>query len=181
MHPRSERTYDSSQDPTANKLTTDRVTVAEAAKVLGLSAEAVRMRVKRGTLASDKVDGTVYVILDAEPTRPNGDQTYNETTDPMVGLTSDQTDLVDTLRSEVDFLRKELKRREEVHVEENRRKDTIIAQLTQRIPELPSASTTERHDSRETFSQASGQSGVAPDSPEAVHRRSWLYRFFFGP
>jgi hypothetical protein len=41
-----------------------RFTVAQAADVLGLSAEAVRMRIKRGTLAHVKEENTVYVLLD---------------------------------------------------------------------------------------------------------------------
>jgi hypothetical protein len=40
--------------------------VAEAADALGISAEAVRMRVRRGTLRSEHVEGTVYVLLDAD-------------------------------------------------------------------------------------------------------------------
>src|SRR4051812_28917763 len=136
------RTHDKSANPTANEHPNNRVTVAEAAQRLGLSAEAVRMRIKRGTLASEKINGTVRVILDADPTRPNEDQTQDRTNE----LTADQTDLVEILRSEVEFLREELKRREEVHVEESRRKDTIVAQMnqtlaqmTQRIPELEPA------------------------------------------
>ena len=52
-----------------------RVTVAEAAQLLGLSAEAVRSRVQRGTLKSTKVGNTVYVLLDdPAQTRPNTDE-----------------------------------------------------------------------------------------------------------
>jgi len=54
----------------------------------------------------------------------------------MANQTDDRTALLESLRSQVEFLQEELKRREDVHVEENRRKDTIIVQLTQRIPEL---------------------------------------------
>src|SRR5215207_8929238 len=49
-----------------------RVHLSEAAKIMGVSKDAVRMRVKRGTLRSEKgEDGRVYVwvngIPDADP------------------------------------------------------------------------------------------------------------------
>lgn len=150
-------TDDLTSDQRANEKPRNRVTVAEAARVLGLSAEAVRMRIKRGTLVSEKSEGTVYVLLNAAQTRPNEDQTSEPTANRTGGLTADQADLVETLRSEVEFLREELQRREEVHVEENRRKDTIIAQLTQRIPELPPASPQEVPGGTSEGSEASGK------------------------
>src|SRR5215218_2128962 len=87
MPPPSERTRDSTEGLTSSERTTDRVTVADAARLLGLSAEAVRLRIKRGTLASEKVEGSVYVILDADPTRPSADRT----TDRTAETTTDQT------------------------------------------------------------------------------------------
>lgn len=45
-----------------------RLHISEAAKVLGISKDAVRMRVKRGTLRSDKdEDGRVYIYLNEMP------------------------------------------------------------------------------------------------------------------
>ena len=37
------------------------VTVAEAAELLGISKDAVRMRVRRGTLRSEKTEGRMHV------------------------------------------------------------------------------------------------------------------------
>lgn len=54
-----------------------RLTVQEAAKVLGMSVDAVRMRVRRGSLDSEKEpDGRVYVYLDGDwsETRPRPDR-----------------------------------------------------------------------------------------------------------
>ncbi len=165
-----------------NEQPTERVTVAEAAQLLGMSAEAVRMRVKRGSLNSAKIKGTVYVLLDAEQTRPNIDQTGgdsnmgSERTDEQ---TRDRTALVDVLRSDVEFLREELKRREEVHAEESRRKDTIIAQLTQRIPELEAPS--EAQEAPVTPSEVAGKDTTPPEQqgPPQERQRSW-WREFFG-
>jgi hypothetical protein len=66
----------------------------------------------------------VFVLLEPDETRPDTDQT------------NDQTALVEILRDQVEYLRAELARREETHLEESRRKDSIIAALTQRIPEI---------------------------------------------
>jgi hypothetical protein len=167
---------------------TQRVTVAEAARLLGTSAEAVRMRVKRGSLRSTKIKNTVYVLLSPEQTRPNQDQTTgavasatNQTQDQTANQTDDRTLLVESLRSQVEFLQEELKRREEVHVEENRRKDTIIAQLTQRIPELePSREgPREPRESPETASEEPHSTHAPPEQQEPSQRRSW-WRAFFG-
>jgi hypothetical protein len=164
---------------------TQRVTVAEAARLLGTSAEAVRMRVKRGSLRSTKIKNTVYVLLSPEQTRPNQDQTSgsvgsaaNQTSDQTTKQTDDRTLLLNSLRSQVEFLQEELKRREEVHVEENRRKDTIIAQLTQRIPELepPTETPQEPREGQGTVSEE-----LSSEPQEPSQRRSWLHRFFFGP
>src|SRR5215211_3022805 len=121
---------------------------------------------------------------------PTPDQTAEQTTNE----TDDRTLLLDSLRSQVEFLQEELKRREEVHVEENRRKDTIIAQLTQRIPELepPKEATQEPRESPETASESPttsrewplGHEGEtygtsAQEAEDSLQRRpSWWRRFF---
>ena len=43
-----------------------RITVAEAAQALGISTEAVSMRIERGQLDSEKQRGRVFVWLDPE-------------------------------------------------------------------------------------------------------------------
>ena len=181
-----------------------RVTVAEAARLLGTSAEAVRMRVKRGSLRSTKIKNTVYVLLSPEQTRPNQGQTRggigsaaNQTSDQARDQTDDRTALLESLRSQVEFLQEELKRREEVHVEENRRKDTIIAQLTQRIPELEpqKEATQEPREGHVTASESPtassrgewplGHEGEtygtsAQEAEDSLQRRSSWWRRFFG-
>ena len=162
-----------------NEQPTEHVTVAEAAQLLGMSAEAVRMRVKRGSLKSAKIKGTVYVLMDAEQTRPNIDQTgrdSNTDSERTDEQTRDRTALVDVLRSDVEFLREELKRREEVHAEESRRKDTIIAQLTQRIPELEPPQ--EPQEAPGTPSEDAAKGTASPEHQESS-RRSW-WRAFVG-
>ncbi len=61
--PQDRRTDAGGSDDTTTRLGT-RYTVQEAAEILGASVDAVRGRIRRGTLDSMRVDGIVYVLLD---------------------------------------------------------------------------------------------------------------------
>lgn len=111
-----------------NRATVRRVTVAEAARLLNLSAEAVRSRIQRGTLDSIKVDGTVYVLLDADQARQDVVRANDQTS-----LIESLQVLVHSLQDQVASLREQLDQERKAN-RENRR---IIAALTQRIPQLP--------------------------------------------
>jgi hypothetical protein len=126
------------------------VPVPEAARILGISPEAVRARIQRGTLPKEKgSDGTVYVWLDADQMRSYGNRTEDATTNQS----SDQTQLVDSLEEQISFLRTELVTRNE----ELRRKDHIIAALTERIPELPAPASSSQ--------EATGAAESGEDAP----------------
>jgi hypothetical protein len=105
-----------------------RVTVAEASEILGITAEAVRTRIKRGKLDSVKEPpdrtGTVYVLLPADQTRPNVDPTSQGQ-----DQTIDQTELVETLREQVAYLQGVIAVRDQelaLRAEEIRRRDTSL-------------------------------------------------------
>lgn len=55
---------------------------------------------------------------------------------------------------------------------------TANATLAQRVPELEAA--TEQRKDHVTTSQEADK-GMPPEQQEPSQRRSWLYRFFFGP
>jgi hypothetical protein len=124
------------------------MTVREATEALGLTVDAVRGRIKRGSLDHHKdPDGTVYVWLDADEARLSDDQPDDQPND-QPRLSEDRDDrgdlLVADLREQVAFLRDlvrasrdELRRERLAREEERRRHDTVIMQITQRIPELP--------------------------------------------
>jgi hypothetical protein len=99
-----------------------RTTVAEAAEILGISAEAVRGRIRRGTLPVERESGTVYVLLD----HPSGDRT----TADQPRTTDDQPD------DRTDLLIAELQDRVRSLEEANRENRRIIAALTSRIPAI---------------------------------------------
>ncbi len=104
----------------------EKATIQEAARVLGISEGAVRKRVDRGTLQSEKgEDGRVYVRLPDWVDKPNSNvevQAYEA--------------LVDDLRGQVEYLREELRTERQRYAEESRENRRIIAGLVQRVPEL---------------------------------------------
>jgi len=108
----------------------NRVTVQEAAQRLGISQDAVRQRIRRGSMRHDKDGkGRVYVYLDPTNTRATP---VHDAPRGTVHDASRSNELVTELRNRIQFLETELTDRKE----ESRRKDHIIAALTQRIPEL---------------------------------------------
>ena len=152
---------------------TRRVTLTKAAQVLGVSKEAVRKRVQRGTLRSDVgEDGRRYVYLDdvggVGPGGLHGD-------DPRY-------ELIATLREQLAEER-----------EARRRADTIIAQLTQanatlaaRIPELEAPSEPRQPpdggagDTDTPAPRSAPEEAQEPSSPPQEEQRSWWQRLFGG-
>lgn len=118
----------------------NRVTVEEAARLLGIEKESVRKRVYRGQLQADKEpDGTLRVYLD-EVSGPYADSRHGQYTDEMHGRSTDNVhgpesasvQLIASLQDQIEYLRRE-----------SERKDAIIMQMAQanaalaaRIPEL---------------------------------------------
>ena len=151
-----------------------RRTVAEAAELMGISAEAVRGRIRRGTLPVEREGGAVYVLLEpAAYDRLTGDQ--SRTTDDRP---ADRTELVDALREQISDLRGQLAEANAAN-RENRR---IIAGLAQRIPELEAAGASERSEAPETVEEApeSAEPRPGPPGAQAGPRRPWWWRRVFG-
>ena len=149
-----------------------RLDVKQAAEVLNISSEGVRKRIKRGSLEAEKgPDGKVYVWLDTDWTGSDAGRTgLDEGSDAQQTADKD-AEAIEILRDQVEFLRAQL----EVWQEEARRKDHLLAALTERIPELEPAS--EAPESPETA--AAGTEGVeAPLATEERQRGFW--RRFFG-
>jgi hypothetical protein len=211
MNSSTERSDNPENQTGTNVHSTVRMTVQEAASALGITVEAVRGRMHRGKYGREKTDdGRVFVILPSDQLT-NGrersdpseshvrfdspDQSENRSSEQAANVReqspetpSERTELVEELRDHVAFLRgelearnEEIRRREEEHREEARRKDTIIAQLTQRIPELPSGSPQESPDTPEVATEDADRGDVPPEPQEPSQQRSWLSRFFFGP
>ena len=107
----------------------DRLTVQDAARRLGVSEDAIRKRVTRGTLEHAKgEDGRVYVYLDT-----GVDAGVDE------GIHPEQSTLISEMRDRIDFLERELEaRREEIQ-----RRDMIILNMSEAMKALPSPASQE--------------------------------------
>ncbi len=168
--------------PTDRKTDRLRLTVPEAAKALGISPEAVRNRLSRRTLDSEKVDGTVHVLIDRDMVRhtddrPNG--TPDDGSADMSGYTA-RDELVDELKDRIHYLERQVEEEREAR----RRADTLLARLMDRVPELEApAPTPVAPETREETAQGSpnGATGPRPPtSPQNGLERPWWRRVFGG-
>ncbi len=153
------------------------ITVQEAARRLGVKEDAIRKRIQRGSLRHEKdpKDGRVYVYLDATQDASQ-DGTYDESQDAAEDTS--YVALVNALHDQVTYLRGVIETRDrelEARTEELRRKDHIIAALTERIPELEPAS--EPRESHESASEDDGRE-EGREGPPSPSRRPWWQRMF---
>ncbi len=170
-HPRQAREIgqDTLQDRPQDTL--DMISVAQAANRLGITQDAVRKRIARGTIRHGKDhEGRIFVYLDTFESESKTDQDKGQDVGSTPVSDGDQDQYTRSLEDQVDFLRRELER-----------KDTIIMSLTQRIPELEASP--EPREGHVTAPEAANESTtpLPPEQQEPSPRRSWLYRFFFGP
>jgi predicted RNase H-like nuclease (RuvC/YqgF family) len=169
-HPRQTRDIgqDTLQDPPQEAL--DRISVAQAANRLGITQDAVRKRIARGTIRHEKDhEGRIFVYLDTFEREYETDQDNGQGAESKTVLDDDQDKYTRSLEDQIGFLRRELER-----------KDTIIMSLTQRIPELE-ASPEPREGHGTPSEEADESTAPQEQQQEPSQRRSWLYRFFFGP
>jgi hypothetical protein len=143
-----------------------RVTQREAAERLGISVEAIRKRVKRGTLRSDKGgDGRRYVYLDT-------DQDAGGSQPDSLALTSE-------LRDRLHYVEQQLELERQAHAEARR---LLMAALERIPPQIEAPSDT---DSPSRSPDASGEGpqprpgtqGPAEAETTAV-QRPWWRRWF---
>ena len=104
-----------------------RTTVAEAAEALGISVEAVRGRIRRGTLPVEREGGTVYVLLDpGVENRTTADQPRTTPDRP-----ADRTEaLIASLEDQIEDLREQVRSERQAHAEARR----LLAAALERIP-----------------------------------------------
>jgi hypothetical protein len=142
-------------------LTERRTTVAEAAEILGISAEAVRGRIRRGTLPVERDGGTVYVLLE-------GDDHARTTTD-QPRTTADQPG------DRTDLLIAELQDRVRSLEEANRENRRLLAAALERIPPQLEAPL-ESAESPETATD--GEADPRPGGVQEGAQRPWWRRWF---
>ena len=143
-----------------------RLTVPEAANALGISPEAVRNRLSRGTLEGVKEGRSVFVLIDRGQVRP----TSSIPTDTSGELIAELRRTNELLREVITTRGEEIRREQEAHAEARR----IIAGLVQRIPELEAPS--EERESPETVQEEPERTeprSYAPGAQEAPQRPWW--------
>jgi excisionase family DNA binding protein len=145
-------------------LAIERLTVAQAAARLGVSQDAVRKRIKRGTIEYEQdQDGRLHVYLDPlEVYETRQDRAADEPTERLAWAQ----------HQEIEFLRREL----ETRTEEIRRRDSIMAALTQRIPELEGPSqppTTEDAGAEDNERREENSAGSGGIRRRARRRPGW--------
>ncbi len=144
---------------------TRRVTVEDAAQLLGIEKGSVKKRIQRGKLRSEKdATGTLYVYVDRSETVQDESAGQSQT---------DRDELVAELRRTNELLREVITTRDE----EIRRRDVIISQLTERIPaiEAPRDEPEVPETVEEEPERAEPRSGTS-GAQEGAQRRSWWRR-----
>jgi hypothetical protein len=143
---------DQPSEPTTSR---QRVTVAQASEILGVTVEAVRGRIKRGTLEHERHSGTVYVLLHADqlPTghQPGDDQATDR-------LQSDSTALISAKDETIATLREQLEAERNAHAEARRL-------LLEALTKIPTAI--------EAPSEARESSETVEEAPEGTEPRSY--------
>src|ERR671910_3478355 len=122
-----------------------RLSVAQAARALGVTESGVRKRVARGTLPHERDEnGTVWVFVDPLQTVSGTplDNQADEVRDTILDTLHDQ---VATLKDQVRYLQAE-----------GERKDAILMTMAQRIPELEAAPEPRESPQRPSEQQGSG-------------------------
>jgi hypothetical protein len=144
------------EHPQGNRPGTRRLTVSEAAEILGISTGAVRNRITRGTLEAEHEGGRVFVVLPAgipEDTRRDADVEY--------------------LKAHIETLQAAL----EAERESNRENRRLLAAALERIPpqlEAPS----EPREAPETATEEAER--PATGGVQEGAQRPWWRRWFGG-
>ena len=148
-----------------------RVSVYEAADLLGVTVDAIRKRIQRGTIPHERhEDGRVYVLVDeartlqdksSKPTSTVQDEVQDDSQVPYL-----TDELVTELRAQNEWLRREAER-----------KDAILLRMTERLPELEAAA--EPREAPVSTSEEQSKGTAPAEQQEPSQRRVW-WRAFFG-
>jgi len=131
----------------------EKLTIQEYMRKSGISQATVYRHIKSGKLNTEKVDGTLYLIINDENNDNNENQFDNE--------------LVEQLRTENEYLRQQLEeamrtiqRMQDDSESAKQRSDTIILQLTRQFEEQTKQIEDMRH--RSMWSRVKATFGFAP-------------------
>jgi len=155
-------------DRTPNQTTPDhdRTTIAEAAKRLGVSTDAVRKRLNRGQLDGEKVGGVWVVFLPAETSQTTHGEYFDRNRPEADRTGPDARDrLIAALEDDVQFLRRQVEDAEQRHAAEVERRDVLLREALGRLPALPAV--TSRAEPQEIPLDAPGEESAANRGADA--------------
>ena len=133
----------------------ERLSVADAAKLLNITPEAIRQRIRRGTIEYEQDENDKYYVY-LQSTEGVENNVHNNTNADYAAL-----------QDHIETLKRELEQRNE----ELRRKDHLLAAALERIPALEE-NPPEARDS--SVKAAEGESGT----PTPQDASPWWRRFF---
>jgi hypothetical protein len=153
------------QDPSGRR----RVPVAEAARELGTTVDALRKRVQRRTIEHERDDeGHVWILLDT--VRPRQD-TGQDTGRPQ----SERDELISELRAHNATLREQLEAERQGHAEARR----LLLRALERIPPaIEAPESPEPRPATDAPPEPSAEAQGATDRPDSEAPRSWWRRMF---
>lgn len=137
----------------------DAVTVAEAAQRLGVSHDAIRARLRRGTIDGEKRGDEWIVFLPAE-----GHDGQQDTDTSPTGDDRPAVALVDQLREEVAYLRSELTAARIQAAQERERADILQREALQRIEALTAGSVARQDTRQDATGEPESVDTVPPDA-----------------
>jgi hypothetical protein len=142
-----------------------RLDLRGAAEVLGTSVDAVRKRISRGTLESEKADGKVYVWLDDGAPQSDTD-----------ALTSAKDETIAVLREQLEAERENLRAERNAHAEARR----LLAAALERIPPQLEAPTAPAEPRESPGTPAEGRPSTTgpPEAETPAESRPWWRRIF---
>lgn len=141
------------------RVSSSRVSVYRAAEAMGVTVDAIRKRISRGTIPHERdEDGRVWVILDADQDTASN---VHDTDRPQ----SDSSALISAKDETISTLRDQLESERQAHAEARR----IIAGLVERIPPAIEAPR-ESPETAEVTSEGAEPRSYAPGAQEGVQR-----------
>ena len=166
------------ETPSGNT-SSQRVSVDRAARILGLSVDAVRKRVQRGTIPYEKDPaGRVTIILDTVETLQDDGETLQDDGETLQDKVQDapgpgadrlleaKDETIEELRGRVRRLEQDL----DARTEELRRRDHLLAAALERIPAIESPETPQ---APETVAEEPSGTSVPPETETPSSRPSW--------
>src|SRR5215208_2015786 len=151
----------------------NRVSVYDAAEIMGVTVDAIRKRVSRGTIPHERdEDGRVWVLLDADQDTSGN---VRDTDRPR----SDSDALISQMQARIDSLERQLEQERQANSEHRR----LLAAALERIPPaIEAPASPEERETPETAADASEGASPRPDAPGAQEgaQRPWWRRVFGG-